>query len=337
MKKKAITLSQNELTTLKAMPKYSIIIPVYNRPDEVDELLNSLTKQSYKNFEVIVIEDGSEISCEQVIAGYSEILDVKYFSKRNTGQGFSRNYGSDHAKGDWFIFYDSDCLIPSDYLSNLDELTRTTKASAFCGPDSAGGDFSNLQKAISYAMTSFLTTGGIRGRKVKVDSEVHLRSYNLVIQKQIFKKLNGFAKTNMGEDMELSNRFNKEGYLALISPTLEVYHKRRNSLSSFYKQVFSFGKTRIQLKREYDITIKLPHYFPALFVVGLILTGVGILVVPSYMEFFIGIYATYFSLILIHSSFLNKSLLVGILSVAASFIQHCGYGLGFMKEVLLPK
>ncbi|MEQ9007111.1 MAG: glycosyltransferase, partial [Ekhidna sp.] len=256
------------------MVKYSIIIPVYNRANEVEELLDSLSRQAFSDFEVLIIEDGSNMTCKAVVTKFSSKINVKYFFKENTGQGFSRNYGAKEANGQWLIFFDSDCVIPPEYLSNLDNLVADNpETKAYCGPDGAGKDFSLLQRAISYSMTSFLTTGGIRGSKLKVDQEAHLRSYNLVIEKGVFDELGGFKKTNMGEDMELSYRFRNAGYRALISDQLLVYHKRRNTLSSFYRQIFSFGRTRIQLKVDYGIPIKLPHIFPSLFSVGF-LSGV---------------------------------------------------------------
>ena len=319
------------------MPKYSIIIPVYNRPDEVDELLTSLVDQTNKDFEVLIIEDGSKIDCKQVVDNYLTKLELNYFTKENTGQGFSRNFGRDHASGDWLIFFDSDCVIPPDYITNLDELINAGEAHAFCGPDAARADFSNLQKAISYSMTSLLTTGGIRGRQQKVDSEAHLRSYNLVIRKDVFDELHGFAKTNMGEDMELSNRFRLGGYKALISQSLAVYHKRRNTLKSFYRQVFSFGRTRVQLNRKYNIPIKIPHLFPTVFTLGLLISLVGLLLWPLYGLMLLAVYIGYILLIIVHAGITNKSLLVGFLTGITSLIQHLGYGLGFIKESILPE
>ncbi|WP_425392576.1 glycosyltransferase [Ekhidna sp.] len=318
------------------MPSFSIVVPVYNRPEEIDELLESLTHQSFKDFEVIIIEDGSESSSEDSVKKYQSSLNVNYFYKENTGQGFSRNFGADQVKSDWIIFYDSDCVIPPNYLSNLDDLIRNhPEIDAYCGPDAASSDFSALQKAISYSMTSFLTTGGIRGKKIKVDKETHLRSYNLVMKRSVFRLLGGFAKTNMGEDMELSRRLHKSGHKALISDKLKVYHKRRNSFGSFYKQVFSFGRTRIQLKRHYGIPIKISHLFPSVFFIGLILC-----LIFSAFNFYIGkiilsIYLIYFSCVLIHSSYSEKSLKVGVLATIAALYQHLAYGSGFLRELLV--
>ena len=316
------------------MPTFSIIIPVYNRPDEVDELLDSLCQQTNSDFEIIVIEDGSEISCKEVVESYSSELNITYQYKENSGQGFSRNYGVVDSSGEWLIFFDSDCVIPANYLGNLHKLIKGDGFKAFTGPDAARKDFSNLQKAISYSMTSFLTTGGIRGRKIKVDKEPHLRSYNLVISKAVFEELGGFRKTNMGEDMELSHRFGKSGYRALVSDEIKVFHKRRNTLWSFFKQVFSFGRTRIQLNKTYSIAIKLPHLLPAVFTLGLLFSILALATFSQYGAIFLLIYAAYFSAILFHATIIQRNLVIGFLAVATSFIQHLGYGLGFIKEVL---
>jgi glycosyltransferase involved in cell wall biosynthesis len=317
------------------MVKYSIIIPVYNRPVEVEELLSSLSEQTYTEFEVLIVEDGSKRTCESVVKDYRSKIRVKYFQKENTGQGFSRNFGSEKAEGSWLIFFDSDCVIPPGYLSNLDRIIdEYPDTHAYCGPDGAGKDFSPLQKAISYSMTSFLTTGGIRGSKIKVDQEAHLRSYNLVIEKAVFDELGGFKKTNMGEDMELSHRFRNAGYKALISDKLLVFHKRRNTLPSFYRQVFSFGRTRIQLKVDYGIPIKLPHIFPSLFSMGFLSGALMLAFDVKYSHLIVAAYLVYFLAILIHSSIKEKSILVGILAVITSFYQHLAYGLGFLKEAI---
>lgn len=318
------------------MPTFSIIIPVYNRPDEINELLNSLCQQTNSDFEVIVVEDGSEIGCKEVVDCYSSKLNIAYQYKENSGQGFSRNYGVVHSGGDWLVFFDSDCVIPPNYIENLLALIKDHTFKAFTGPDAARADFSNLQKAISYSMTSFLTTGGIRGRKVKVDQEAHLRSYNLVITKAVFEELGGFRKTNMGEDMELSYRFGKSGYKALVSDEIKVFHKRRNTIWSFFKQVFSFGRTRIQLNRTYDIAIKLPHLLPMAFTLGLFFSLVMLVLSPAHGSIFLMVYTLYFLLILFHSTLTQQNLIIGVLAVITSLTQHLGYGLGFIKEILVP-
>lgn len=317
------------------MSVFSIIIPVFNRPEELDELLESLTHQSYKDFEVLVVEDGSTQTSKPIVQNYAALMSVRYLEKENTGQGFSRNYASKVANGEWLVFFDSDCVIPPDYLHNLAQLTKAETMDAFCGPDAARADFSPLQKAISYAMTAMLTTGGIRGKSQKVDRDVHLRSYNLVIKKDVFETLEGFAKTNMGEDMELSHRFKKMGFKATVSDDLIIYHKRRNTIASFYRQVFSFGRTRVQLSKRYGIPIKLPHLFPSLFSIGFFFSLLGF--IHFYLfQISLALFISYFLLIGIDASVRTKSIRVGALSVVTACVQHVGYGSGFLKELFFP-
>ena len=285
---------------------------------------------------MLVFEYGTTIDCRFVVVSYQQKLDIHYKLKENTGQGFSRNLGAEKANSEWLVFFDSDCVIPPGYFEHLAQLISDNDYSAYCGPDASRGDFSPLQRAISYSMTSFLTTGGIRGRKVKIDQEAHLRSYNLVIRKDVFQDLGGFAKTNMGEDMELSHRFRKAGFKAQISDSIFVYHKRRNTLSSFYRLVRSFGKSRIQLKRNFEIPIKLPHLFPSVFLMGLFFAVVGLALNHSILRFLMVPYLFYFVLIFLHASLSQKSIRIGLLSIITSLIQHIGYGWGFIRELVMP-
>ena len=215
---------------------YSIIIPVYNRPDEVDELLNSLLPQTYRNFEVIIIEDGSAIKCEHVVDKYKTKIAVEYFFKENEGQGFARNFGFERAKGDYFIVFDSDCLIPQNYLELVDDFLNSHDLDAYGGPDMAHPDFNVLQKAISYSMTSPFTTGGIRGGRKHL-CKFHPRSFNMGISKQVFENTGGYKITRMGEDIEFSIRIINSGFKTALIQDAFVYHKRRSSLSQFYKQL----------------------------------------------------------------------------------------------------
>jgi glycosyltransferase involved in cell wall biosynthesis len=144
---------------------YSVIVPVYNRPEEIDELLLSLTRQSFHDFEVLIIEDGSENRCEHIVQKYSEKLAVRYYFKENSGQGFSRNFGFERASGDYFVVFDSDCIIPENYFETVHRFLSVTPVDCWGGPDRAHPTFTPIQKAINYSMTSFFTTGGIRGKK----------------------------------------------------------------------------------------------------------------------------------------------------------------------------
>ena len=228
------------------MPKYSIVIPVYNRPDEVKELLDSLLSQVFEDFEVIIVEDGSTEKSDQVIQHYQSELNIHYFFKENSGQGFARNYGFERAKGDYIIVFDSDCIIPDNYLIHVDSFLKKNTADAFGGPDKAHSSFNTLQKAISYSMTSPFTTGGIRGNKKHV-GKFHPRSFNMGISKEVFDKTRGYKLTRMGEDIEFSIRIINSGFKTALIEKAHVYHKRRSSLSQFYKQLHFFGRARVNV------------------------------------------------------------------------------------------
>lgn len=318
------------------MKFYSVIIPVYNRPDEVKELLESLTQQSFKNFEVIIIEDGSEkkLKCETICSPFKSKLDLKYFYKDNTGQGFSRNAGFERAKGDYFIVFDSDCIIPPDYFQIVDDYLKSNPLDAFGGPDAAMSNFTPIQKAISYSMTSFFTTGGIRGGKVNV-GKFRPRSFNMGISKEVFEKTGGYVITRMAEDLEFSIRIERVGFKTGLIPEAKVYHKRRTSLKQFYKQLFFFGRGRINIFRFYKSELKLLHLFPVLFSVAFILWILSLLVSPIYPIYFISgaiAFGLYFALIFCDSLLKNKEIDVAYYSIATSFVQLFAYGMGFIKE-----
>ena len=313
------------------MRYFSIIIPVYNRPDELDELLESLTRQSYKNFEVVVIEDGSQDTSEQVCQKYQESLKISYFFKENTGQGFSRNFGFEKAQGDYLVVFDSDCLIPKNYLQIVNARLDTDWLDAYGGPDMAHKSFTNLQKAISYSMTSVLTTGGIRGKK-RSATAFHPRSFNMGISRKVFEKTGGYKITRMGEDIEFSIRIiDSEFRVGLIEDAV-VYHKRRTSLGQFYKQLHFFGRARINISRFYPAELKLVHMFPLLFTLGLVSLIPLYFYYPLVYKFGVTAYCAYFIVLFIHAFFTTKSLPVAILSLATSFVQLTAYGIGFFTE-----
>lgn len=310
---------------------FSVIIPVYNRPQEVDELLNSLTKQTYKNFETLIIEDGSEERCEHIIDQYQDQLDIRYYYKENSGQGFSRNFGFERAKGDYFIVFDSDCLIPSHYFKTVEKHLKTYDLDAYGGPDREHESFSPVQKAISYAMTSPLTTGGIRGNK-KHAGTFHPRSFNMGFSREVYEQTDGYRITRMGEDIELSIRIIKNGFKTRLIPEAYVYHKRRTSLKKFFNQLHFFGRARININRFHPGEIKFIHTLPALFTVGLLL----FLTLPFWnlplFKIVLIPFILFISLIFAHSSTKYDSMYIGLLSVCATFIQLTGYGIGFLSE-----
>jgi len=327
--------------------KYSIIIPVFNRPNEVDELLESLTIQTLANFEVIIIEDGSKITCKDVCDKYSEKLDLKYFMKENSGPGQSRNYGAERANGEYLIILDSDVVLPSNYIKAIDDEINSNDTDAFGGPDCAHDSFTNTQKAISYSMTSFFTTGGIRGGKKKLD-KFYPRSFNMGIKRDVYSKLNGFSDMRFGEDIDFSIRIFKSGYKCRLFPEAWVWHKRRTDFNKFWRQVFNSGIARINLYKKYPESLKLVHLLPMVFTVGMIflftLCITGIITMLTSVE---GKWQTtgcimtlcaalpiilYCLLIFADSTKVNNSIKVGLLSIVAAYVQLTGYGCGFINS-----
>ena len=312
---------------------FSIIIPLYNRPQEIDELLATLCLQTYTQFEVLVIEDGSVNSAKSIVESYSGRLDIHYFYKENAGQGFARNFGFERAKGDYFVIFDSDCLIPADYLDTVNEYLKEHKLDAYGGPDAAHESFTPVQKAISYGMTSPFTTGGIRGNKKHV-GQFHPRSFNMGVSRAVWEKVGGFILTRLGEDIEYSIRIHDNGFNIGLIPDAKVFHKRRTSLIQFYKQIHFFGRARINIYKHFPAELKLVHFFPAAFTLGVIITLLcNIFYTPLG---FLGdvMLLVYFMLIFFHSWNVNKSFKVALLSIISSFIQLTAYGLGFMQDFI---
>ena len=305
---------------------FSLIIPVFNRPDEIDELLQSLAVQTDKDFEVIVVEDGSKTDCRSIAEKYQEKLTLSYFYIENSGPGQARNFGAKQAQREYLIFLDSDCIIPENYIVSVKNEMRENPVDAFGGPDRAQDSFTPIQKSINYAMTSFFTTGGIRGGKKKMD-KFYPRSFNMGIRKNVYESLTGFSKMRFGEDIDFSIRIYKAGYKVALFPSAYVYHKRRTDFRKFFKQVYNSGIARINLFKKYPDSLKLIHLLPAGFTIFLFLFLLG------------GIWCVYslippllFCLILfIDASIRNKSVKIGALSVISSFIQLTGYGLGFLS------
>lgn len=311
--------------------KFSIIIPVYNRPHEIEELLQSLTKQTYsKYFEIIVVEDGSEIKAKNIVENFTETLNVQYFFKTNSGAGASRNFGMQHANGNYFIIFDSDCIIPPNYLSEVDKSLIENYTDAFGGADAAHESFTTIQKAINYSMTSFLTTGGIRGNKKAID-KFQPRSFNFGISKEAFEKTKGFSKMKIGEDIDLTFRLWAHKFETQFIENAFVYHKRRSNFKQFFKQTFAFGNGRPFLNLKYPDTAKITYWFPSIFVILFMASGVIFLFGN---QFFVGAFTLYFVAIFIDSWLKNKKISVAFVSIISTLIQFFGYGLGFLKGQL---
>src|SRR5476651_1324358 len=299
---------------------FSVIIPLYNRPQEIGELLYTLTLQTYTRFEVLVIEDGSVNDASEVVESFVSQLDIKYFVKPNSGQGFSRNFGFERAMGDYFIIFDSDCLIPPDYLEIVAESLIADHLDAYGGPDAAHSSFTPIQKAISYAMTSPFTTGGIRGNKKGI-GQFHPRSFNMGISRKAWETAGGFIITRLGEDIEYSIRIHSMGFKIGLIPDAKVYHKRRTSFYQFYKQLHFFGRARINIYKFFPASLKAVHFFPAAFTVVL-----GFALVSNIFRWPIAALCNIFLaglilLIFFHAWSKNKSAKVAFLSVVAAFIQ----------------
>lgn len=339
--------------------KYSIIVPVYNRPDEVDELLASLCRQSLRDFEVIIVEDGSATPCKDVCDRYSGKLALNYYYKENSGPGQSRNYGAERAEGQYLIVLDSDVVLPEGYLQAVDDELCRSAADAFGGPDRAHESFSDVQKAISYSMTSFFTTGGIRGGKKKLD-KFYPRSFNMGIRSDIYRRLGGFSNMRFGEDIDFSIRIYQSGCQCRLFPDAWVWHKRRTDFRKFWRQVYNSGIARINLYKKYPESLKLVHLLPMVFTIGVAMLVVSLLAglhlwfraeggdaisrlavsltgLPQHtlaaILLLVGALPLllYALLIFADSTRTSKSLRVGLLSVPSAFIQLMGYGCGFLS------
>lgn len=318
--------------------QYSFIVPVFNRPDEIDELLSSLLTQDFtKTYEVVIVEDGSTQSSEHIIEKYKDRLQISYYFKQNSGPGDSRNFGMRKAKGNYFLILDSDCVLPKKYLSEVDKALTRNYVDCFGGPDAAHESFSDLQKAINYVMTSFLTTGGIRGSEKSID-KFQPRSFNMGLSRKAFEATNGFGKIHPGEDPDLTIRLWKAGFETSFISKAYVFHKRRISWKKFYQQVQKFGKCRPILNHWHPETKKITYWFPTVFVFSVL---VSVLASTMGIHVFSYLLAFYLVVIFIDASLKNRSFLIGFQAVIALFIQFFGYGLGFLlatiKIALLKK
>jgi glycosyltransferase involved in cell wall biosynthesis len=307
---------------------YSIIVPVYNRPQEIEELLESLSKQTFKNFEVLVIEDGSQVPCHEVIEKYEQQLPLHYFIKQNEGPAMTRNFGFTKINGEYIIFLDSDVIVPPDYLQIVDNQLKQKYSDAFGGPDKAHKSFSVIQKSINYAMTSFITTGGIRGGKKKLD-KFYPRSFNMGVSKYVFHEMAGFSEMRFGEDLDFSIRLIINGFTTQLIPNAFVYHKRRANFRQFFKQVHNSGIARIHLYRLYPKSLKLVHTLPAIFTIGILFWFLILFIFPL-----LGLILPAFMTIIFLDAMLQKnSLLVALSAIIATFVQLIGYGSGFIRGV----
>jgi len=312
--------------------QFSFIIPVFNRPDEIHELLQSFTQfQTNEKYEIVIVEDGSNISSKDIVETFTDKLNISYFFKENSGPGDSRNYGMKHAKGNYFIILDSDCILPANYLEEVSKRLKDEYVDCFGGPDTAHESFTNLQKAINFSMTAFITTGGIRGNKNSVN-KFQPRSFNMGISKKAFEDSKGFGRIHPGEDPDLTIRLWNLGYKTKLIPEAFVFHKRRISWKKFFKQVYKFGMVRPILNLWHPSTKKITYWFPTLFCVGFLIATTLFLINVKWIFF---VFILYFLIAFILALVTTKNLIVSLLSLLAILVQFLGYGFGFLKSNIL--
>ena len=315
--------------------KFSIIIPLYNRPAEIDELLDSLTRQTFKDFDVIVVEDGSDIRADSIIEKFRPQLDIKYFFKPNSGPGTTRNYGAERSDNDYFIFFDSDCIIPDNYMEIVNRQLTDNYTDCYGGPDAAMPNFTPVQKAISYAMTSIISTGGIRGASEKA-GKFHPRSFNMGFSRKVFEATKGFSTMRFGEDIDMTLRILEGGFTTQLIKEAFVYHKRRTDFRKFFRQVFNSGCARINLNQRHPGSLKLVHTLPACFLVGETICIIAAIVTAIIFRHWLAPLLCLSPLILLSlivfiDSARQNGVRVGLLSVEAVFVQLTAYGMGFLK------
>lgn len=308
------------------MPYFSIIVPVYNRPDEVSDLLASLSQQTCKDFEIVLVEDGSTVRCADAVARYESSVDIHYYYKENEGRSIARNYGMERASGRYFIFFDSDCVIPARYFEVLSAALQRHYTDCFGGPDAAHDSFSDVQKAINYSMTSFLTTGGIRGGKVQLEKFTP-RTFNMGFSREVYERVGGFREM-FSEDIDMSTRIRQAGFSISLIRDAFVYHKRRVNLRLFCRQIYVFGMSRITLYILYPDSLKLVHWLPAVFVMG---CTAMILLSLLWSWWFITPLVFYLLAVFVCALFSTKNLKISLMSIVTSVVQLGGYGIGFLK------
>ncbi len=316
---------------MKETPKYSVIVPVYNRPEEIRELLESLTRQIFTDFEVLIVEDGSSVSSEEIVKYYSDKLAIHYFFKSNSGPGPSRNFGFEKASGKYFVVFDSDCIVPLSYFSAVEDFLKVNIVDAWGGPDRGHESFTLLQQAMAHTMSSFLTTGGIRGGKRQLDN-YQPRSFNMGLSRSTYEKTKGFHFDRLAEDIELSVRMKKLGLSVYLIPQAFVFHKRRSTLTAFFEQVLNFGRGRVLVGRQHPGEVKWVHWFPAFFTMGLFVMPILFFLFPLFGWLMLFGYVVFLFLVTLEGYVKSKSILVALLSLPASLVQLIGYGFGFLSQ-----
>ena len=306
-------------------PTFSIIVPVYNRPQEVEELVESLCRQTDKDFELVIVEDGSTITCKEACDKRSKDIKIQYFHKSNDGRSIARNYGMERADGDFFIFVDSDCILPPDYIESLKKSLTKNPTDCFGGPDTAHESFTDVQKAINFSMTSFFTTGGIRGGRKSLEKFTP-RTFNMGFSRKVYDKVGGFREM-FSEDIDMSTRIKNASFKIMLFPDVKVFHKRRVDFKKFWRQVHVFGMSRITLQLLYPGSMRIVHWLPALFVIF----GLSMIVASFFSKWFLIPLLVYFTVLFIAALISTRNVKIALLALPASAIQLGGYGSGFIR------
>ena len=316
---------------------FSLIIPTYNRLNELQELIPTIEQQEYDltSIELVIVDDGSTDGTSAYINSYKSDLKITYVKQQNQGPGPARNIGMSLATGAYFIFVDSDCLLPPQYFSELAAGITAEGYEAFGGPDTYHPSFSPLLKAINYAMTSFIGTGGTRGSKKSI-AKFYPRSFNMGISRTVYDIIGGFGSMRHGQDMDYSARIYQAGFqVGLISDAF-VYHKRRTSLWRFFKQIHNWGVTRINLAGLHPNMLKPIHLAPAFILIA------GLLILLSAPFWLWGFALLKFGLlglvalmifISIQSFLEYRSVQVALLSILTLFIQVFAYAVGSLNGI----
>jgi len=314
---------------------YSLILPTFGRPDEVENYLESMVLQKQKNFEVIVVDGSPDDILHPVIEKYKAKLDLHYFHERGLKASESRNLGCEKARGDFLVFIDSDCVVPPDYFIKIDSfLKQHPEVDAYGGPDAADSSFSPFQKAVNYAMTSMLTTGGIRGRKKHI-GKYQLRGFNMGVKREVFFAVGRYSGMQVAEDIDLSMRLQKAGYTTVLIAEAFVFHRRKATFNNFFRQLYFHGKGRIDLHLKHGDALKLVHMLPGFFVLYLIAGIASLFIFLPLFYFFLGTLIFYLLSIFFDATIRNRSFCVGILSMATSMELLVAYGLGVWRNIIV--
>lgn len=321
-------------------PKFALISPTFKRPDEVTEFLDSLRKLDYPKdkFEIILGDGTPGDELRPLIYPYQKDLPLKIYYEEFLPVSNARNRAAELSTAQFFIFLDSDCIIPEGYLKAVEFfLDAHPQINLFGGPDAASEDFTDLQKAISFSMTSFLTTGGIRGGSSSVTT-YHPRGFNMGISAELFNKVGGYDENFVcGEDVELSMRLIKAGAKSAFIEEAHVFHKRRTSIKQFRRQVFRFGAARPLLAKAHPGNLKITHLFPLAFTVYRHVSAILFLLVfyfnLSVLSLPFAMYVLYMVAVFF-SALKKEGLSVALLAVQTTNTMNAGYGIGFLRNYL---